>query len=122
MSDEDGGGTDGGGSGGGSRVPDARDASAPSGGVGIGVVDGSVGGIKDGSAAAADVVFIVPSPANAKKTVPPVAAVAIAAAAAARTAEVSVGNPVDRSDAAVKRQITHNKYQRIHMVRYRTRI
>ena len=87
------------------------------GGVGYGV-----GGIKDGSAAAAAVVVIVPSPANAKKTVPPVTVVVVTAAADARMTEVCVGYPVNRNDAAVKRQHTHNNYQRIRMVRYRTRI
>ena len=98
-----GGGTGGGGSGGGAGVPDARDASTPSGvGASGGFGDG-VEGIKDGSAAAAAVVVIVPSPANAKKPVPPVAVVVVASTVDARTAELRVGYPVDRSNATVER-------------------
>ena len=117
---DNGGGTGGGGGGGGDGVLDARTRPCRTGGE-LGGVGDSVRGIKYGSAAAAAVVVIFPSPTNAKKAVPPVAAVVIAAAAT-RTADVCVGYPVNRSNAAVERQRTQDNYQRIHMVRYHARI
>ena len=85
-----------------------------------GGVGNDVGGIKEMSAAATAVVVIVPFPANSKKAVPTIATVVVAADVC--TAVVRVGYPVDRSKAAVERQRTHNNYQRIRMVWYRSRI